>query len=85
MKYALYTALLYILCGIAVATRYPTYQVPANFVEEYLRYNQTEAEEIAKEMVEVYDVSLNNSDSVSLFDLGGIRRDFTMNRNRYVD
>lgn len=59
MKYALFTALLCILCKNAVATQYPKYQVPANY-SEYLQHNQTEIDEAVKEMVEVDEVSLSN-------------------------
>lgn len=52
MKYALFTALLYILCRVAVATGYPQYHVPANMLE-FLHYNQTEVDEAVKDMVEV--------------------------------
>lgn len=55
MKYALFTALLCILCSIAVASQYPTYQVPENFIAEWLQYNQTEAEEAVEDMVEITD------------------------------
>lgn len=67
-----------------MASQYPTYQVPENFAAEWLHYNQTEADELYNEMVEVTDdVSPSDHDSVEPFNLVADTSRY-VNRNRYI-